>query len=277
MTLLTQVTPECKAFAETCEDLLRRRQAGSAHLFKTWTRDEVCDLVYSSYKAMLRGGVRHPPRRNQVLDLADYFECTLAERNHLLVSAGYAPLNLYLTGDALDEALQVGRDTLDLLPVPSVLITRDWSIHGVNAGVLNMFEVKADVFDTLPEHARHLLHLAFDPTLPLYSKLSGGTQGWWDLAVRDVLTFRRENQFATQERWFQERLRSLMRLPRFQEAWRQASQEDSTADLSPLHLLEFQLDTGEVLPLRLTYTLLGELDYPRIMSYVPMLGKNMVK
>ncbi|GEM47279.1 MmyB family transcriptional regulator [Deinococcus cellulosilyticus] len=270
MTLLTQVTPECRPFAETCEDLLKRRQSGVTHLFKTWTRDEVCDLVYSSYKAMLRGGVRHPPRRNQVLDLADYFECTLAERNSLLVSAGYAPLNLYLTGPELAEALQVGMDTLNLLPFPSVLITRDWSIHAVNAAVLEMFQVEAEVFHALPEHARHLLHLAFDPGLPLYHKLSGGTQGWWDLVVRDVLTFRRENQFATQEPWFQARLSSLLQLPGFPPAWKQAGQDHHDLELSALHRMDFQMDTGEILPLRLTYTLLGELDYPRIMSYIPM-------
>ncbi|GGJ38746.1 hypothetical protein [Deinococcus roseus] len=270
MTLLSQVTPECKAFAETCEDLLQRRQTSPTHLFKTWSRDELCDLSYSSYKALLRGVVRNPPRRSQVLDLADYFECTLAERNALLVSAGYAPLNLYLTGQPLQEALQVGEETLHALQVPSVLITRDWTLHAVNQAVLDLLNIPLELFQQLPLEQRHLLHLAFDPHSPLYPRMQGGTQGWWDLMVRDVLTFQRENQFATQEGWFQERLARLQKLPRFQDAWLQAAEEHHALELSPLHLLHFHMGTGEILHLRLTYTLLGELDYPRIMSYVPL-------
>lgn len=270
MTLLQQVAPECKVFAETCESLLKRRQAGPVHLFKQWTRDELCDLSYSSYKALLRGVVRNPPRRNQVLDLADYFECNLTERNQLLVSAGYAPLNLYLTGSELQDALKVGFETLHLMPWPSIVITRDWTIHGVNAAVLQLFQLDQQQFERLPLEKRHVLHLTFDPNLPLYPLFCGGTAIWKEAARRDVLTFLRENPFALQEEWFQLCVQQLMQLPVFPELWKHASEDHAEVPLSPLHLLHLQMASGETLQLRLTYTLLGELDYPRILSYIPV-------
>ena len=47
-------------------------------------------------------------RRAVILAIADYLECTLAERNRLLVATQYAPQQPYLSGVALTARLGAG-------------------------------------------------------------------------------------------------------------------------------------------------------------------------
>ena len=68
-------------------------------------RPDAEGVPYSSYKAPLKGSIRRPPRRAVVLAIADYLECTLAERNRLLVAPQYAPQQPYLSGVALTARL----------------------------------------------------------------------------------------------------------------------------------------------------------------------------
>jgi len=103
------IHPDCREFVEVVEDLLNRRQNNlSNHIStrawqdnlwgpRTWTRTEMEDMVYSSYKQMRRGRITRPPRREVVIDMADYLDCTIDERNRLLVAANLPPVDPYLT------------------------------------------------------------------------------------------------------------------------------------------------------------------------------------
>src|SRR5438270_4145248 len=74
--LFGRTAPECRDFAVVVEELLARRRGEAAHAtrprrgwpregwgLKRWTREELCDDAYSSYKALLKGSIRRPPRR----------------------------------------------------------------------------------------------------------------------------------------------------------------------------------------------------------------------
>jgi hypothetical protein len=68
---------------------------------RDWMASELRDTVYSSYLALCNGKLKRPPPLHTVMEIADYSECNLEERNRLLVAARYAPIPPFLSGDAL--------------------------------------------------------------------------------------------------------------------------------------------------------------------------------
>src|SRR5919201_4343442 len=78
--LFDRTAPECRDFAVVVEELLARRRREAVQTRpprrgrapqgggpKRWTREELCDVAYSSYKPLLKGRTRPPPRREVVL------------------------------------------------------------------------------------------------------------------------------------------------------------------------------------------------------------------
>jgi hypothetical protein len=87
--------------ANTIEHLLARRRAEldaghpRAGLLswlgqREWTVSEMQDTIFGSFKHMKKGGLRHAPVRPKIMDIADYLECDLDERNILLAIARHA-------------------------------------------------------------------------------------------------------------------------------------------------------------------------------------------
>ena len=95
-TIPSAIHPDCREFVAVVEELLKRRQNEADQTIasysswkndelgpRTWTRTEFEDMVYSSYKPMRQGRVTRPPRREIVMDIADYLNYSLEERNRL--------------------------------------------------------------------------------------------------------------------------------------------------------------------------------------------------
>ena len=232
--LFDRTAPECRDFAIVVEELLARRRGEAAHArrprrgwpregwgLKRWTREELCDDAYSSYKALLKGSIRRPPRRTVVLAIADYLECTLAERNRLLVAAQYAPQQPYLTGAALTAALARAQETMGYVPLPAYVVTREWDVRSVNAHLLTLVGATGAQVDAIPPEERNILHLVFDPSLPLYERLSGTPEAWERTARCGIYSFKRDNVLCEDEAWYRHRVQRLLGVPRFAEYWRQ--------------------------------------------------------
>ena len=52
-----------------------------------FTLEEVCDIVYPSYKNLLYGRTQHIPTRATLMRIADYLQCTFACSNKHFISA----------------------------------------------------------------------------------------------------------------------------------------------------------------------------------------------
>jgi hypothetical protein len=232
--LFDRTAPACRDFAVVVEELLARRRGEAAQTRpprqgwpratwepKRWTREELCDVAHSSYKALLKGSIRRPPRRAVVLAIADYLECTLAERNRLLVAAQYAPQQPYLTGADLTAVLALAQETVDYVRLPAYVVTREWDVRSTNAHLLTLFGATRTQVDAIPPEQRNILHLVFDPSLPLYERLSGTREAWERTARRSIYRFKRDNVLCQDEAWYKQRVQRLMGLPRFAEYWHQ--------------------------------------------------------
>jgi hypothetical protein len=234
--MLNKIHPACQNFATVVEDLLEQRQrdaALSARLPaawredewgpRMWTRTELEYMVYSSYKPMRNGRITRPPRRETVMNIADYLDCNLDERNRLLVAAGLALFSPDLDEDALRSVLQVAIGLAHNLAMPAMIINRDWHLYYFNEHLLRLYDVTPQQLADIPAHQMNLLHLLFDPRLPLYPHLIQNRPSWTRMARQSIYGFKSANTLYQFEPWYQELVTQLMSLPDFKTHWQTVS------------------------------------------------------
>lgn len=277
--------PDCREFVVVVEDLLERRRAELVagpdtvpawrrdHWGpRTWSRSEFEDMVYASYKPMRQGRVTRPPRREKVMEIADYLDCTLDERNRLLLAARATPVSPYLTGAALDVALQVAVDIADRLPVPTVIINRDGRIHHLNAHTFALNGASPDLLAAVPHEAFNILHLLFDPRLPLHQRLIQNRDSWTRMVRQTILGFKQANLLCHFEPWYQALVGQFMTLPEFETHWH-AVQIDAAASaaVDPV-VLEVAIPECQcTVLLRPLLVSVGyfQFDFPQIVALTP--------
>ena len=179
---LANVHPDCHNFVVVVEELLEKRQqdVNNDTLFidphnndwgpRTWLRTEMEDMVYSSYKQMRRGRITRPPKRSKVMEIADYLNCTIEERNRLLVAADTTPLDIYITGPEFNKLLQPIITIAQSLELPAMVINRDWCVHYLNPRMLALYNISLPEVEQIPARQRNVIRLLFDPNLPPLSK-----------------------------------------------------------------------------------------------------------
>jgi hypothetical protein len=233
------VHPDCVEFVRVIEAflLLRQQEAGQNRKSlpydaweddwgpRKWHRTELEDMVYSSYKRMRQGHITRPPRREVVMEIADYFQCSLLERNRLLLAAYTFPVELYLKGPELERVLRVAIETARALPIPTMILNRDWRIHYLSEALLRLYDISPQQIAELPASSVNLLQLLFDPTLPLYPNLMINRASWGQMALQTIYGFRMANLLSTYEPWYQQVVSQLMRLPAFSWYWQQVHLE----------------------------------------------------
>jgi len=229
-----KVHPECRAFVAVVEELLERRRqelvSGSLPSQRwqiddwgprKWHHTELEDTVYSSYKRMRQGSITRPPRRQIVMDIADYLNCSLAERNRLLLAAHLMPVEPYHTGNELQSLVRLTAEATIHLPMPLMIINRDWRIHYANDHLLAFYDITADQLATIAPERLNVLHLLFDPTLPFYANIIAHHESSQQMALQTITGFKTANRLCQHESWYQETVDHLMLLPDFARSWQQ--------------------------------------------------------
>jgi hypothetical protein len=231
---------------------------------KRFTQEELADLAYSSYKNLLLGRTQRLPNRAQMLQIADYLECTVAERNDLLLAAQYVPEQLEPQGLQLDTARDQAQAIMAALPLPALVVTRDWSVHATN----QLFDTLLGLprFAQLPPAQRTIFHQLFDPTLLVRDRLAVTPHAWQDTAKRVIDIFRRANLLHQYEPWYRERIRQLSALPDFNTFW---NAELPSPDTAPLVTELFAGPQGTKIRYSNILITLNVAPYPGIIALVP--------
>ncbi len=235
-TIPSVVHPACRDFVTVVEELLTQRQREAAQSNRstvswrdddwgprTWTRTELEYRVYSSFKQMRNGRITRPPRRETVMEIADYLNCNLDERNRLLVAAELAPISSYLSGDSLDAVLQVAISVAENLAMPAMIINRDWHIHYFNEHLIRLYGVTPEQLTSIAPEQMNILNLLFDPQLPLYPRLIQNRSSWARMARQTIYGFKSANTLYQFESWYQDIVSQLMQLPEFERHWKTVS------------------------------------------------------
>ncbi len=230
------IHPACRNFVEVVEALLEQRQKEATQLThsdsfwreddwgpRTWTRTELEYMVYSSYKQMRKGRITRPPRREIVMEIADYLNCSLDERNRLLVAAELAPISPYLIGKTLERVLLVAISVAQNLAIPAMIINRDWKIHYFNDHLIRLYGVTPEQLASIAPEQMNILNLLFDPRLPLYPRLIQNHASWTRMVRQTIYGFKSANTLYQFESWYQEMVMQLMSLPEFEKHWNTVS------------------------------------------------------
>lgn len=242
---------------------------------REWTHSELRDVVYPSYGALRRGKLKRPPTLTTLMQIADYLECTLEERNQLLTAARYAPIVPYLVGEALQRILDIAIKDAQYIPLPSYVVNRDWNILFMNKDARTFFGLDHHFIMNIPGNQMNILHLLFDPDLPIYGRMRHNIEIWDYIVRRNIYGFKFENILCQYDPWYQEHIESLMKLPEFSKYWYEVTL-DSKFDKGidrfipfPIYITEMVAPIGKIVRFRSLLTSLGNYDYPQIVSYIP--------
>ena len=287
---LANIHPDCHNFVVVVEELLEKRQQSIKDGTQTadprndswgpriWKRTEMEDMVYSSYKQMRRGRITRPPKREKVVEIANYLNCTLTELNRLLVAAEIIPLDIYVTGQELETLLQPNITVAQSLAMPAMVINRDWQIHFLNTQMLALYNMSLDEVEQIPARQRNVLRLIFDPDLPLHPNLINKRRSWVRMARQTIYGFKVANELCQFEDWYQELVDEWMSLPEFEYHWHSVrtdapfSFDESTYQMPKSLLLDTTIPSLNVYTsLRPLIISVGyfQFDFPQIMALAP--------
>lgn len=277
----------CREFACVLDKLLTRRRQEiregglprtawlNEYGYRTWTQEE-CDLVgYTSYPDLRKGKIAKPPSREKVMEIANYLECTLEERNRLLLAADHPPVQPYLTGETLAPVLQIAQSISEYLPLPSYVINRDWSILFFNNYLFLLFGLCPSDIANIPQEHRSILHFIFDERLPIHNRLKINNDLWDQVARRNIYGFKTDNLLCQNESWYKEYVARIRQIPLLDKYWDEVDtdtslgndQESKTSFL--FYTTELIAAHNKIIRFRSLLTSLGNYDYPQIVSYVP--------
>lgn len=231
---------------------------------KRFTQEELDSVAYHSYKNLLKRRSHRLPPRAALLKIADYLECTAAERNGLLLTAQYLPLQEDLTGSQKQALLKTAQIIVANLPFPAYLVTHKLQLALANQPFLNLCGLTR--LTQLPVDRRTEMHIVFDPRSPLRSRLSPSG------SVRDtnmctaVADWWESYWMLRHEPWYQTLVEHLRSLPDFDNAWRH---RNTSALGEPYTYTVADAVSGRTVELRTVTFSLSSALFPKIAVYVP--------
>ena len=286
---LSNVEPACLLFAQAVERLRNKRyhelSIGSlkssefywklSHVeWPNFTFDQFRRLVYPGYTKLRQGHVASPPPRTVISEIADYFQCSLEERNYLYVSAGYAPIPPRLTGKALQSALDRAIDIANYLPLPAMVVTRDWDIHYFNDLGLVLAGLTREQLAHVPPSLLNVIDLICDERSPSYRAMIADVAAWEAVVRLDFAIFKQDNAMHEKEAWYCERVARWHQLPNAANPlvgrlWDETELDAVNYSASLQTPIAVQFQTGEMIQVwSLTFSPNHE-KYPVVFAYMP--------
>ncbi|GHO65260.1 hypothetical protein KSC_041520 [Ktedonobacter sp. SOSP1-52] len=245
-------------------------------LLKRFTQQELTDEVCPTYKNLLVGRSQRIPSRQTLMQIADYLECTIAQRNDLLLAARYLPESLELKGLELRQALEQARQLMRTLPYPAMLVTHTLEIETINKAFQRLFELPS--LTALPRTQRHVLPLFFRYDLPIRRRSTFNEQAvtaWQAGVSRGIQLFKQSNRLYQFELWYQELVDQFCAVADFRQHWERTPElHDQHQEPSKL-LLGQNATTGEMLPIQLQHVRISVCShmYPCIMALLPWMTR----
>ena len=249
-----------------------RRDHPHPHL-KRFTQQELTDEACPTYKNLLVGRSLRVPSRQSILHIAQYLECTAAQRNTLLLAARYLPETLELEGTQLKQALEQGRHLMGMLPYPAMMVTHTLEVQAVNEAFQRLFEFPA--ITALPQPHHNLFHFLFHPDLPVRTRSTFSDQAikaWQAQASRGIQLFKHSNILYQFDSWYQELTERFCTLPDFRAYWEQDAEVLDQQNAPSKLLLSRHAITGELLQTKLRHVYLSVCShrYPSIVAFFPL-------
>ncbi|MDO3411876.1 hypothetical protein QWJ34_19090 [Saccharibacillus sp. CPCC 101409] len=201
---------------------MRRQRELSKHgrpPLKRFTQQELNDEACPTYKNWLTGRSARLPDRDTVLNIAAYLECSMDERNALLLAADYIPDYEPLVGRELERAVDDARSVLDTLAVPALIATELLDIQAFNEPFARLFGLSPDL---LAQREVSMADLHFNADLPVRERsvFDAESFGLWEGHARsEIHFFKSDPRFAGRGGRFASRIERYRRYDAFDRYW----------------------------------------------------------
>ena len=238
---------------------------------KHFTQQELNDEACPTYKNWLIGRSHRLPSRSMLIQIADYLECSLNERNDILLAAQYLPLQSKWEGDALQQALEQARQIMEALPYPAMVVTHTFQVQAANELFLRLLELPP--LDTVPPHQRSTIHFLFHPDIGRRSTMNTEARAMWQKhTLSGIQLFKQQNALSRYDAWYQQSVQQWCEIPGFQKYWEQA-REETGQEITPTKLVLARMaTTSEVLPIRIRHMFIpisGKIS-PAVSAFLPV-------
>jgi MmyB-like transcription regulator ligand binding domain len=212
------------------------------------------------------------PSRATLMQIANYLECSLGERNDVLLAAQYLPEQPAWEGDTLRQALGQCQQTMETLPYPAIVVTHTFQVLAANAYFLHLMELPP--LETLPSDQRTIFHFLLNPDCHARSLINTEMHTTWQKHVMYALHhFKQQNEHSQYDDWYQQSIqRWCDEIADFQEYWEKA-QEETQLENAPTKLVSARMTTtGELLPIRVRHMLVSVSSkvYPAVSALLPV-------
>ena len=239
---------------------------------KRFTQQELNDEACPTYKNWLIGRSERLPSRLTLMEIADYLECRLSERNDILLAAQYLPEQPGWEGDTLRQALEQAQLTMEILPYPAIVITHTLHVHAANKLFLRLMELPS--LDTLPAHQRTILHFLLNPRFRASAMVNAEAYAMWQQHVLyAVRHFKQQNALYQYDSWYQQFVkRCCDEVPDFRTYWEEASAV-TRQEVAPIKMVFVRMPTsGELLPIRVRNMMISVSNktYPAVAALLPV-------
>jgi transcriptional regulator with XRE-family HTH domain len=239
---------------------------------KRFTQQELNDEACPTYKNWLIGRSNRLPSRSMLMNIADYLECSLSERNDLLLAAQYLPEQPEWEGDELRRALEHAQQIMETLPYPAIVVTHTFQVQAANEFFLRLLELPP--LDTLPQHQRSMMHFLFHPVFRARSTINAEARATWQKhALYGVQLFKQKNMLYQYDAWYQQFVKQWCDdIADFQEYWEKA-REATRQETAPTKIVLARMaTTGELLPIRVRHMLVSVSSriYPAVSALLPV-------
>jgi hypothetical protein len=239
---------------------------------KRFTQQELNDEACPTYKNWLIGRSNRLPSRSMLMTIADYLECSLGERNDLLLAAQYLPEQPAWEGDALRRALEQAQQIMETLPYPAIMVTHTFQVQAANELFLRLLELPP--LETLPPHQRSMMHFLFHTDFRRHPMINAEAHALWQKhALYTVQRFKQQNVLSQYDAWYQQSVQQWCdEIACFQEYWEKA-REVTRQEIAPTKMVFARMaTTGEVLPIRVQHMLISvsSKTYPAVSALLPV-------
>jgi len=238
---------------------------------KRFTQQELNDEACPTYKNWLIGRSNRLPSRSMLMTIADYLECSLSERNAILLAAQYLPEQPGWEGDDLRRALEHAQQIMETLPYPAIVVTHTFQVQAANEFALRLLELPP--LETIPPHQRSTIHFLFHPDVCRRSTMNAEARAMWQKhALSGIQLFKQQNVLFQYDAWYQQSVQQWCAIPGFQEYWEKA-REATRQEVAPTKMVLARMaTTGEVLPIHLRHMLIsvsGKIS-PAVSAFLPV-------
>jgi transcriptional regulator with XRE-family HTH domain len=155
------------------------------------------------------------PSRPVVEKIMDALDLDEIERGEFLYAGDYVP-----TEEEIKKVEKEVQPFLDQWPYPAFLLDFTWRMISFNEKGAHLYDFDRKLISKIEKERLNQLELMFDPVLVKKLFLGGMEDTSWKEWVREKIgQFKIDNHTKADEKWFQQLMKKLMKIPNFSEIW----------------------------------------------------------